>query len=512
MALSAQLHLRQNQSLVMTPQLMQSIRLLQLSHAELLQYVEHEVEKNPLLKHETASDDDVGDTHRGDAETDNAPVQTAGEDWFRSELDHSGGEISARLDVAQEDVFPEDSGTPPPDAPALASQWKSMPGSAALSGDGFHDIDGFAAPTGTLRDHVVEQIAFAFDDRVERLVAADLADHLDSSGYLAGEVAEAAQRLGVGADLMDRVLQALQEFEPAGLFARDLAECLALQLKRLDRFDPAMQALVANLPPMARRDFKTLRRLCHVDEVDLLDMMAEIRSLDPKPGNRFDGANIQAIVPDVHVRPSDDGAWAVELNSETLPRVLVDKAYFVEVSSRAGGSDKDMDYLNTCMRDASWLTRSLDQRARTITKVAAEVVRNQSAFLAHGVAHLRPLTLKSVADAIEMHESTVSRVTSNKYMLTPRGIFELKFFFTAAIAASGAGEDHSSEAVRHRIRQMIAEETSDKVLSDDTIVGLLKKDGIDIARRTIAKYREAMNIASSVQRRREKRVLGRAGL
>ncbi len=513
MALSAQLHMRQNQSLVMTPQLMQSIRLLQLTHAELLQYVEQEVEKNPLLKHEAAGGDEAADGHPGDGGNDEAPVQAAaGEDWFRSELDHSGGEISARLDAAQEDVFPEDSGAPAPDAPELAAQWKSMPGSATMAGDGFHDIDGFAAPTGTLRDHVAEQIAFAFEDPVERLVAIDLTDHLDSCGYLAGDVAEAAQRLGIDADLVTKVLQALQEFEPAGLFARDLAECLALQLERLDRFDPAMQALIANLPLLARRDFKTLRRLCRVDEADLLDMMAEIRSLDPKPGNRFDGANIQAIVPDVHVRPGHDGAWAVELNAETLPRVLVDQAYFLEVSSRTGGNDKDVDYLNTCMREANWLTRSLDQRARTIMKVAGEIVRQQSAFLAQGVAHLRPLTLKSVADAIDMHESTVSRVTSNKYMLTPRGIFELKFFLTASIAASGSGEDHSSEAVRHRIRQMIADETPDKILSDDVIVGLLKKDGIDIARRTVAKYREAMNIASSVQRRREKRALDRAGL
>ena len=511
MALSAQLHMRQNQSLVMTPQLMQSIRLLQLTHTELLQYVEQEVEKNPLLKQESGSDD--GELHPGDSGTESASGEAAdGDDWFRAELDHNGSEISAQLDAAQEDVFPEDSGARAPDAPELAAQWKSMPGSAAVSGDGFHDIDGFAAPTGTLRDHVGEQIAFAFGDPPKRLIAADLTDHLDSCGYLTGDVQETAERLGVDINVVEEVLQTLQGFDPPGLFARDLAECLALQLKRLDRFDPAMEALVANLPLLARRDFKTLRRLCEVEEADLLDMMAEIRSLDPKPGNRFDSANIQAIVPDVHVRPGADGAWAIELNPETLPRVLVDQAYFIEVSAHSGSSASDVEYLNTCMREANWLTRSLDQRAKTIMKVAGEIVRQQAPFLSRGVSHLRPLTLKSVADAIDMHESTVSRVTSNKYMLTSRGIFELKFFFTASIAASGTGEDHSSEAVRHRIRQMIADEKPNKILSDDVIVGLLKEDGIDIARRTVAKYREAMNIASSVQRRREKRALDRAGL
>jgi RNA polymerase sigma-54 factor len=516
MALSAQLHLRQNQSLVMTPQLMQSIRLLQLTYTELLQYVEQEVEKNPLLSHEAGR----GDDGAADRSVENVPLETprssenanSGEaDWFRTELDHSGSEISSRLDAAQEDVFPEDSGMPTPDAPELAAQWKSMPGTASLSSETYRDLDGFAAQPDTLRDHVVEQISFTFVDVVERLIATDLADHLDQSGYLYADLTETAERLNVEAGSVEAVLHSLQEFDPPGLFARNLSECLAIQLRRQNRFDPAMERLVDNLELLARRDFKTLKRLCGVDEADLLDMMAEIRTLDPKPGNRFDNANIQAIVPDVHIRPALDGAWAVELNAETLPRVLVDQAYYVEVSAQSGNSEKDREYLNECMRNANWLTRSLDQRAKTIVKVAGEIVRQQASFLSHGVEHLRPLTLKSVADAIEMHESTVSRVTSNKYMLTPRGIFELKFFFTASISASGGGECHSSESVRHRIRQMIADEKPSKILSDDVIVGILKQDGIDIARRTVAKYREAMNIDSSVQRRREKRALERAG-
>lgn len=489
----------------MTPQLMQSIRLLQLTHSELLQYIEHEVEKNPLL--ERASADDVpGPDHREPETASDAEDA----DWFRAELSENGSEISARLDASPEDVFPEDSTATAPQAPELASQWKSMPGAGTNGADGFHDLDGYSARAPTLREHVNEQIIYSFQNVADRLIAADIADHLDPAGYVNFDPVAVAERLDVDVAAVEDVLLTLQAFEPAGLFARTLSECLAIQLRRRDRFDPAMRALVDNLELLARRDFKALKPLCGVDEVDLVDMLAEIRALDPKPGNRFDSAQVQTIVADVTVRPAA-GDWSVELNPETLPRVLIDRTYFARISAGAGNSAVDRDYLNECMKNANWLTRSLDQRAKTILKVAGEIVLRQSEFLDNGVEFLRPLTLKSVADAIGMHESTVSRVTSNKYMATPRGIFELKFFFTASIASSADGQDHSSEAVRHRIRQLIDAETPQKVLSDDAIVGRLRDDGVDIARRTVAKYREAMNIASSVQRRREKRALARAG-
>jgi RNA polymerase sigma-54 factor len=308
---------------------------------------------------------------------------------------------------------------------------------------------------------------------------------------------------------MKRVLATCQSFDPVGIFARDLAECLSLQLAVRDRLDPAMQALVANLDLLARRDFQALRRICGVDEEDLLDMLADIKALDPRPGLAFSGGVSDAIVADVEVRPASDGSWALELNPDTLPRVLVDQVYFAQVSGRAR-SQGEKDFLSECLQSANWLTRSLDQRAKTILKVTSEIVRQQDAFLVHGVRHLKPLNLKTVADAIGMHESTVSRATANKYMLTPRGVFELRYFFTAAIAASSGGEAHSSEAVRDRIRQMVDEERADDVLSDDTIVDLLKSDGVDIARRTVAKYREGMNIPSSVQRRREKKAMAKA--
>jgi RNA polymerase sigma-54 factor len=305
---------------------------------------------------------------------------------------------------------------------------------------------------------------------------------------------------------IEAVLGVLQTFDPPGVCARNLTECLAAQLKERDRYDPAMQALVAHLDLLAKRDLAGLRRVCEVDEEDLADMIAEIKRLNPKPGLAFGSTPVQPIVPDVFVRPAPDGGWVVELNVHTLPKILLNQSYYTEVSRTARG-DGDKSYLSDCLQSATWLIRALDQRAKTILKVASEIVRQQDAFFAHGVQYLRPLNLKTVADAIGMHESTVSRVTANKYMATNRGIFELKYFFTSAIAAADGGEAHSAEAVRHRIRQLIDAENPDDVLSDDTIVDKLRDAGIDIARRTVAKYREAMRIPSSVQRRRDKQAL-----
>jgi len=504
MALSAKLQLRQSQSLIMTPQLMQSIKLLQLTHVELERFVDEEIERNPLLERVEPQEDAATDQVQKDRE-EAAPT----DDWYEAEASFSAEAISDRLDATLENVFPDDSGARLQLGPDLAAQWKSAGTGAHGDAEGF-DLEDIAAARLTLRDHVGEQIAFAMTDPASRLIAHELTDGLDEAGYFRGDVAEIAGRLGATSAQVEAVLAKCRTFDPAGLFARDLAECVALQLGRANRLDPAMRALVANLELLARRDFQSLKRLCGVDEDDLLDMLSEIRALDPRPGLAFSGGVADTIVADVEVRAAGDGSWAVELNPETLPRVLVDQIYFSRVSKQAKGAG-EREFLAECLQNANWLTRSLDQRAKTILKVASEIVRQQDAFLLHGIRHLRPLNLRNVADAIGMHESTVSRVTSNKYMLTPRGVFELRYFFTASIAASGGGDAHSSEAVRDRIRQMIEEEQADDVLSDDAIVDMLKKQGIDIARRTVAKYREGLNIPSSVQRRREKRAMSTAG-
>ena len=372
--------------------------------------------------------------------------------------------------------------------------------------DGEYNLEAFVPAETTLADWLREQLALAVSQPAQRMIGQYLIDLVDEAGYISGDLETAAEKLGTGVKEIEAVLGILQSFDPPGICARNLAECLTLQLKELNRFDPAIAALIGRLDLLAKRDFAALKKVCAVADEDLADMIAEIRRLNPKPGLAFGSATVQPIVPDVFVRSGPDGGWIVELNSDTLPKVLVNQSYYAEVSATAR-RDTDRSYLAECLQSATWLVRALDQRARTILKVANEIVRQQDGFFAHGVEHLRPLNLKTVAEAISMHESTVSRVTANKYMATSRGIFELKYFFTSAIAAAHGGEAHSAEAVRHRIKQLIEAEAAADVLSDDTIVDKLRESGIDIARRTVAKYREAMRIPSSVQRRREKQAV-----
>jgi RNA polymerase sigma-54 factor len=388
------------------------------------------------------------------------------------------------------------------------SQWAGV--NAGGREDSEYNLEAFVSSEVTLADHLAEQMSLAIANPARRMISQHLIDMVDEAGYLTGDLAGVAEKLGAGLDDVEAVLAVLQTFDPSGVCARNLTECLAIQLKERNRFDPAMQTLVRHLELLARRDFVALKRVCGVDEEDLADMIAEIRQLNPKPGLAFGATLVQPMVPDVFVRPGPDGGHIVELNSDTLPRVLVNQTYYSEVS-KTTKSDSDKTYLVDCLQSATWLIRALDQRAKTILKVSSEIVRQQDGFFANGVQHLKPLNLKTVADAIAMHESTVSRVTANKYMATNRGIFELKYFFTSAIAAADGGAAHSAEAVRHRIRQLIDAERPPDVLSDDTIVEKLREAGIDIARRTVAKYREAMRIPSSVQRRREKHRADGAG-
>ncbi|WP_157014213.1 RNA polymerase factor sigma-54 [Mesorhizobium xinjiangense] len=506
MALAAKLQLRQAQSLVMTPQLMQSIRLLQFTHAELERFIDEEIERNPLLERDGGQDDAFHGEEA--APPDGAKSETGEEgEWFRDDLD-GAAKVASQFDSSLENVFPDDPGIREAIAPQLAANWKS--GNPVVEGGEGFDLEDVTAAAATLRDHVAEQISFCLHQPGDRMIAVELADALDESGYLQIEFDELTNRLSVERARITAVLKTCRTFDPPGIFARDLSECLALQLARKDRFDPAMAALIANLDLLARRDFQALKKICGVAEDDLLDMLAEIKALDPKPGAAFVTSGMETIVPDVVVQPAPDGTWTVELNPASLPRVLVNQTYFAHVSGHARDAG-ERQFLSDCLQSANWLTRSLDQRARTILKVTSEIVRQQDAFLTSGVEHLRPLNLRMVADAIQMHESTVSRVTANKYVQTPRGLFELRYFFTASLGSAMGGEAHSAEAVRHRIRQMIEEETAAEILSDDAIVDILRKTGIDIARRTVAKYREGMSIPSSVQRRREKRALATAG-
>jgi RNA polymerase sigma-54 factor len=495
MALTQRLELRQGQSLVMTPQLQQAIKLLQLSNLELAEYVEAELEKNPLLERderEPAGGEEHSPEQAPAAAEEPLDAALAREDFSKAE----------DLDAEKSDVYAEDSGAGPAPRDAQLSDWTTLRAAAPMDNDD-EGFDRTLTQAPNLKDHLLAQLSIAAVSAEQRLVAAALIDAIDEGGYLRATIPDLAAQLGAPEESVAEVLRVVQGFEPTGVAARDLAECLALQLREQGRLDPAMQLFLAHLDLVARRDMTSLCTICGVDAEDVSDMLAEIRGLNPKPGLAFGAEPVQPVVPDVFVREGADGAWHVELNSETLPRLLVNSRYYAKVSTAA--RDKDAKtYLADCLTNANWLVKSLDQRARTILKVASEIVRQQDGFLTYGVRHLRPLNLRAIADAIGMHESTVSRVTSNKYIATPRGIFELKYFFTAAISAINGHEAHSAEAVRDRIREMIEKEPAGEILSDDRIVTLLTTDGINIARRTVAKYREAMRIPSSVERRRMK--------
>ena len=492
MALMQKLTLKQGQSLVMTPQLQQAIKLLAMSNVELAEFVDQELERNPLLE-------------RGDVPQESAAKKEAVDDLPDSPFsaDEARG-LDGDGAASPSDGAP--SQTASQQLPALDSGWQNLRSAGGLSLD--NDGDDFASTltrAETLVEHLTAQLNMNFRAPSDLLIGAQIIGAVNEQGYLTAKPQAIADQLGAPLREVERVLAISKTFDPLGVFAADLQECLALQLKDLNHFDPAMEQLIAHLPLVAKRDYPALKNLCGVSLDDLHDMIAELRQLNPKPGHAFGSEPVMPMLPDVTVRAAQDGSWLVELNTETLPRVLLNNRYAVQVASVASKAEDKM-FLSECQAQASWLVKSLDQRARTILKVAQEIVKQQDAFLVLGVAHLRPITLRLVADAIEMHESTVSRVTSNKYMATPRGTFELKYFFTNAIASSDAhGQQHSSESVRHRIKEMIAAETPNQILSDDDIVEMLKAESVDIARRTVAKYRESLHIQSSVQRRREAR-------
>jgi RNA polymerase sigma-54 factor len=503
--LQAKLELRQSQSLIITPQLQQAIKLLQLSNLDLMTFLEREIEQNPLIDWEDRSGQ--GDaTPAGAAPTETAFDAVNGDK--PEEVPFSGGEIEAQVLPGLENVkaaaeqgdYADDIELTAPAIYDTLSLRSAGNGAAEASGSRFEE---FTAQETTLRDHLRQQLHIALTAPAKRLIGDHLIDLIDDAGYLRGTVEEVAERLGAPIETVEAVLKAIQGFDPVGVGARSLAECLTLQLAELNRLDPAMQTLIEHLEMLGNHEYAALQRICGVDQEDFAEMIAEIRALNPRPGAEFGMPSVEAVVPDILIERDRSGGWNIQLNSDTLPRIRVNHGFY-SAAKRQIRNERDKSYLQNCITTANWLARSLDQRRRTMLKVAHEIVRQQEGFLEHGVRGLKPLALKDVAERIGMHESTVSRVTSNKYMQTPRGTFELKYFFTSAIASAVSGDAHSSEAVKHRIRQLIDGESPRRVLSDDKIVTILLDEGIDIARRTVAKYREAMRIPSSVQRRRSK--------
>lgn len=502
MSIGPRLDLRQSQSLVMTVQLQQAIKLLALTNVELEAFIGAEIEKNPLLD---AGGEDSIDTPVA------APAEAASTDELIARGD-AGGDAPLDVDYAAE-TFHHDGPTDSIGDERPASG--SFDGAGAIGGGSGEpaegmDFDAVAGAEASLLDILNEQAAAAFADPVDHVIARHLIDQIDDAGYLGGEVvADLAERLGTTATRVENVLALVQRFDPVGCGARTLAECLTAQAREADRADPAMLALLGHLDLLARGDLAALRRICGVDHEDLTDMIRELRGYNPKPGLRYGGSVAQSVVADVFVHRARGGGWTVELNAATLPRVLVDRSYHATLAAAAPAGGKEAAraaraFLSDSLASANWLVRALDQRARTIVKVATELVKQQEAFFAGGVEHLKPLTLRVIAEAIEMHESTVSRVTSNKYLQCERGLFELKYFFTSGIQSNDGSEAASALAVKDRIARLIAAEPAAAPLSDDKLVDLLQAEGFDIARRTVAKYREAMGLGSSVARRRAK--------
>lgn len=481
--ITPKLDIRQGQHLVMTPQLQQAIKLLQLTNLELTEFVEEQLQENPFLER----DDNAQKPERGERD---------------HTEDRSDADASANPNDLDTDYSNIDGDASPGDyqaADAGAGDWSSV---QSRKGPVSEDYDAAANATleKTLHEHLTEQLQVATRDEAQLLIGSHLIDLIDDGGYLREEVVEIAARLGATQDEVARALRLIQGFEPSGVGARTLQECLRLQLRDRGELTPAMDLFLENIHYLGTHNLPALRRACRITEDELRDNIEKIRQLNPKPGLQYGRDHVQVVIPDVHVTEDSDGGWKVELNTETLPRIIANERYFAKLSGTQDGEAKT--FLNEQMSNANWLVKSLDQRARTILRVAMEIVKYQDEFLVHGIRYLRPLNLKTIAEAIEMHESTVSRVTSNKYIQTPRGTFELKYFFTAAISSRTGEDQYSAESVRHRIKQMIDEEDPAHPLSDDRLVVLLAEENIDIARRTVAKYREALGIPSSVQRRR----------
>jgi RNA polymerase sigma-54 factor len=498
MALGPRLDLRQTQSLVMTPQLQQAIKLLTLSNLEVEAFIGDALDANPLL--DLADRDGAADPVADPALDPEAQRRTHLESSPVDQLVGEGrGDEDRPLDIDPTAL----------DRDRDTGDWSAAAGEGG--GEEGPGIEAQGAGEPSLSDHLHAQIGAVTRDAQILFVARWLIDQLDETGYLSLALDDAAEVLGVDVAAIEAALRLVQTLDPTGVGARDLGECLALQAREADRYDPCMARLLDNLDLLGRGELARLKRMCGVDDEDFAGMLSELRGYDPKPGLRFGGGTAESIVPDVLVREAvgEDGApgWDIAINQATLPRLIVNRSYYVEMR-KACLAKEARAWLGEKLADANWLLKALDQRQKTILKVAAEIVRRQDGFFRHGVSHLRPLTLRTVAETVGLHESTISRVTSNKYLMCTRGTFELKFFFTSGVASADGEGAVSAEAVKAAIRQLIDAEDAKAVLSDDTLVDLLKARGFDLARRTVAKYREAIGLGSSVQRRRQKALAG----
>ncbi len=490
MAITPKLEIRQSQSLLMTPQLRQAINLLQMSNLELNEAIDQELEQNPLLEKEDeylSSIDTPNEQTIDDYDNNSQPLD---EEIIASDIDYDNSFDDYASDCEGYEQNNDYS-------------WDDYNKSKGFHDQDFDYFEKKLAAEKSLYHYLEEQIMVAFKSPKDRFIAKILGENLDAAGYFHGQIPELASRLKCSEEHILSVLKTLKTFEPSGIFAENLKECLEIQLKDINRYDPAIAILLDNLELLAQRKFKELQKLCNVDSEDLASMISDIKSLNPKPAASFDHDTNPNIIPDIFVKRRNDGSYFVELNSLSLPRLLINHDYYSILNNQQNKSAKR--YLKENLSHANFLIRAMHQRATTILRVSEEIIKQQYSFFEKGINFLKPLSLKDIAYNLEMHESTVSRATTNKYMQTPIGLFELKFFFSTAAGSYIGDDDISTSTIKHKIRRLIEDESPQKILSDDTLAELLATEGIKIARRTVAKYREAMNIPSSAERKRQKR-------
>lgn len=505
MVMKASLQLKMGQSLTMTPQLQQAIRLLQLSTLDLQQEIQQALESNPML--ETSEEDEQAETRETNSQQEEPVQDTASE----GEPDEDNWDApEAPTDWAEDDPRQE---TIPDDLPvdtAWEDIYQSAPATSSRNDDDQDfDFESRNHVADTLQDHLEWQLNLTPMSDRDRAIGYALLDAVDNRGYLTSTLEEIHSGLTntpdddpVELDEVVTVLRRLQHFDPPGVFARDLQECLLIQLGQLPAETPwlpqARLVLTHYLNLLGNRDYAQLLRRSRLKEDQLREVLKVITSLNPHPGDALDQAEPDYIIPDVIVRKEKD-RWRVELNPEVAPRIRVNAGYASLI--RRADSSADNTYLRDQLQEAKWFIKSLQSRNETLLKVATRIVEHQQGFLDHGDEAMKPLILSDIAQAVEMHESTISRVTTQKYMHTPRGIFELKYFFSSHVNTDEGGEC-SSTAIRAMIRKMISAELPKKPLSDNKIATMLGDQGIQVARRTVAKYREAMNIPPSNERKR----------
>ncbi|CEA00753.1 RNA polymerase factor sigma-54 [Pseudomonas saudimassiliensis] len=491
--------LKMGQQLTMTPQLQQAIRLLQLSSLDLQQEVQEALEANPMLEMADDGDDDFGPGAGDSSGNDEAPATTLPEPVELQTIDqHSHSEEDGNWNEQIPNELPVD------------TQWEDIYQTSASSLPSSDDEDwDFTSRTGTgetLQSHLEWQLNLLPLSDTDFQIAVALIDGINADGYLEESLedilASLDPALEVELDEVEMVLHRIQQFEPTGVGARNLSECLHLQLQQLPPSTPllaeAKRVVRDHLELLGSRDFAQLMRRSRLKEDQLRDVVALIQTLNPRPGGEIASGEAEYVIPDVIVR-RDQNRWIVELNQEAAPKVRVNSQYASMV--KRADSSTDNTYLRNHLQEARWFIKSLQSRNETLMKVATQIVEHQRGFLEHGEEAMKPLVLHDIAEAVGMHESTISRVTTQKFMHTPRGIFELKYFFSSHVSTSEGGE-FSSTAIRALIKKLVAAENPKKPLSDSKIAGLLEEQGIHVARRTIAKYRESLNIAPSSERKR----------